>query len=67
MPFFESVDELADSIADMLGVYGAHSKNEECSDSARKMCRVCFVSVMSSRIRGSVENERLLEEVGRSR
>lgn len=66
MPFLENPDELADSIADLVGVYGAHGENDECPDDPRKTCRICFVSKIASRIRGSVENERLLEAAGRS-
>ena len=62
MPFFETVPELTDTIADLLGVYGSHNA-DDCSDDLRKMCRTCFVSVVESRIRAAVETERLLEGV----
>lgn len=54
----ETVDELADAIADMLGVYGAGpeygSHDDECD------CRNCFVIRMEDRIRNAVKNDKLL-------
>lgn len=53
MPFLETPDELADEIADCIGVYGAH--DDKCS--ANRPCRVCFVSDLTARIRASVLND----------
>lgn len=58
MPFIEYPHELAELIADLSGAYGAHSEGEECPFNLRKMCRACFVSTITDRIRNSVENER---------
>lgn len=65
MPYIERPDELADTLADLIGVYGAHDpfeKGEICPDDPRKMCRVCFVNHMTDRIRASVKNEAMLNE-----
>lgn len=59
MPFIETPTELAEALADLLGIYGAHEEDEP------KICRVCFVSDMTMRIGQSVINElRLLEKGG---
>jgi len=54
MPRTETPPDLAEELADMLGVYGAapDSHVEDCE------CRLCFTVGMSQRIRESVENER---------
>jgi len=57
MPHLETPDELADSLADKLGVYGVH--DDLCSVDP---CRVCFVSEMTQRIRDAVANEVRLAE-----
>ncbi len=56
MPYIETPNELADELADLVGVYGAHPDGAECVD-LRKMCRMCFVDVVSNRIRASVKGE----------
>lgn len=77
MPYIERVDELAEELADLIGIYGAHTEGTQCPDGLRiwteypltrhrarplaGMCRVCFVSVMSIRIRCAVENEKKLD------
>lgn len=53
MPYLETPDELAAHLADLLGIYGAHG--EQCTE--QKLCRVCWVSDMTLRIRNAVLNE----------
>jgi len=54
MPMKETPDELAESIADMSGVYGAAPVGGHDDDCA---CRLCFTVGMARRIRESVTNE----------
>lgn len=55
MPFIETPQDIAEELADALGIYGAVEEHEEsCS------CRVCFVIEMTERIRQSVENENVI-------
>ena len=58
MPNLETPDELADAIADMVGVYGACAEilDEPCAGK----CRPHFVSEMTNRIREAAANEALL-------
>jgi len=56
MPYLETPDELADHLADLLGIYGAHG--DQCTE--QKPCRVCWVPGMTERIRSSVLNEQRL-------
>ena len=58
MPYFETPSELAGEMADLIGVYGAHTEGTECPDDLRKMCRVCFVNVVTDRIKAAVKTER---------
>lgn len=60
MPNLETPDELADHIADLAGIYGAHGEEETSTCTDAKPCRVCFVSGMTDRIREAVRNEALL-------
>ena len=53
----ETVEELAEAIADMADVYGI-STFKEHEDSCE--CRVCFVLKMTERIRQAAANEKLL-------
>lgn len=55
MPNLETPEELADEIADLVGIYGGHEDGES------KTCRVCFVSGFADRIRQSVKNEERLQ------
>ena len=66
MPYIETVDELAESIADMCGVHGVPNSddinfNDDHDDKCR--CRICFVEDMKERIQQAVENGNLLKEV----
>jgi len=54
MPHAETPPDLAEDIADLLGVYGAPPETH--ADGCE--CRLCFTLGMSQRIRESVENER---------
>lgn len=58
MPYLETPEELADKLADLAGVYGAHDE-ERCSggEDLRYCCRICWVSVVQDRIREAVANE----------
>ncbi len=61
----ETVEDLVNKLADMIGVYGAcksqdpdgciHSENNICC------CRVSFSHQMEERIREAVENDKKLE------
>jgi hypothetical protein len=55
MPFIETPDELAEHIADLLGIYGIHQESEANN------CRQCFVGDLVARIKASVSNEKELE------
>lgn len=57
MPYVELPEDLAESLADSCGIYGAHDE-ETCN--ATKFCRVCWTWLMAGRIRGAVENERMM-------
>jgi hypothetical protein len=57
MPHLETPDELADFLADQVGVYGAH-EDGVCTE--QRPCRPCYVSELTARIRQSVKNEALL-------
>lgn len=54
MAYLETPDELAEDLADRLGIYGIHVDDEA------KECRMCFTMGMSKRIREAAENEKLL-------
>lgn len=55
MVALETVEELAEAIADMADVYGV-STFKEHENSCK--CRVCFVLRMTERIRQAVANEK---------
>lgn len=56
MPYLETPSELADSLADLIGIYGVHQEDE------KQNCRICFCSEMIERIKQSVINENRLRE-----
>ena len=61
MPYLETPDELADALADMLGIYGAcDSEICDCKKDGKTCCRVGFLFYMAQRIRDSVINEKLV-------
>ena len=48
MPYLETPPELADAIANMCGIYGAHD-DDVCTEA--RPCRCCFATAMAERIR----------------
>lgn len=65
MPNLETPGELADELANLMGVYGSHTPR--CGDHASLKtceCRICFVTELTARIRQSVANENLLNGHG---
>ncbi len=62
MPHLETPDELAEWVADWLGVYGSVLDDDHDARSHKaSKCRVCFVAELAQRIRDSVENEQALQ------
>ena len=67
MPYLETPSDLADHLADKLGIYS----DPRCGDTAERLdvhvddceCRVWWVPNMAERIRQAVKNERQLGEV----
>ena len=67
MPYIETVDELAESIADRFGVY------QDCTCGCQEdefafhhdecLCRFCFTGDLRLRIRAAVENEKKLPKL----
>lgn len=55
MPYVETPQDIAEEVADQIGVYGAAEEHDDDCE-----CRVCFVTGLTERIRISVENEKLL-------
>lgn len=62
----ETVPDLADKLADWLGIYGGcknlHEDDDNCTyDKCNPFCcRIGFTGAMEERIRESVENEKML-------
>lgn len=50
----ETLEDIIESLADQLGVYGGHEENET------RECRICFASDLRARIERAVEIERKL-------
>jgi hypothetical protein len=60
----ETVDELCEHLADLIGVYGCCTKaetNKDCDNENECCCRVGFMMTMPDRIREAVENDKKLE------
>jgi len=57
----ETVDDLANQIADWLGVYGCCKNGDGCDDPNPLCCRIGFMMVMPDRIRMAVLNECKME------
>lgn len=53
----ETLDDVVESLADQIGVYGAHSEDEQ------GVCRICWTSNIKERILRAVVVERALEGV----
>ncbi len=65
----ETVEDLANQIADWLGVYGcckSAEKGVDCENENPLCCRMGFMMVMKERIYNAVENEKKLEISGLS-
>lgn len=63
----ETVDELCEQLADLIGVYGcckAAVKDADCENENPCCCRTGFMMVMPDRIREAVANEQKLKEAG---
>lgn len=60
----ETVDELCEHLADLIGVYGCcrHAEsNEDCKEKMITCCRVGFMIEMPDRIRQAVINDEKLK------
>ncbi len=58
MTELETVEELAESIVDAMGIYEGFSNHPEACN-----CRICFVESMKERIYQAVENDQFLNEM----
>ena len=60
----ETVDELAESLADIAGVYGCLPDDTGFSDHPIDCkCRICFVSNITERIQQAVKNDIFLSNM----
>lgn len=63
MPQIETTDDLAETVADWLGIYGccpaqqSGAADTTCDKDGVFCCRVAFMSQFPDRIRQAVENE----------
>ena len=62
MPYIETVDELAENLATMLGIYNhglqlVHPEDDGSSHTDACECRQCWCGEMARRIRKAVANE----------
>lgn len=66
----ETVEELAEQIADWLGIYGGCKSDGDTGCTYDKnnpfCCRQGFVGAITERMREAVENEKKLESAGLS-
>ena len=79
MPYLETVEELAEALADMLGIYNqglrlvgvADAKNVEdpgTYDHADTCaCRMCWTGALAVRIRAAVTHDHLLESIAHAK
>ncbi len=60
----ETIDNLCDNLADLIGVYGSCKSTDPngCSNNDMCCCRVGFMIVLRGRILSAIENERLIDE-----
>lgn len=62
----ETVDDLANAIGDMLGIYGcckaAELGKDYCDNDNPNCCRIGFMMLMPDRIRKAVENDIKIEK-----
>ena len=64
MVHLETVEELAESLADLVGVYGCLLDDTGFSDHpADCKCRICFVSDITERIRQVMKTPSIHEEI----
>lgn len=67
----ETVDDLCEYLADLVGVYGGckHAANgkDECNEKLITCCRIGFVTEIKERIWKAVENEKLLSAMDESK
>lgn len=61
MPEIETPHELADDIANQIGVYCDHPEEGYADHEGGNMCRIDFVIDMTNRIRKAAQHERQLE------
>lgn len=54
MPYCETPEELAEALADQLGVYGPIPDSDHPDGCG---CRICFISGLADRIRSAVRSE----------
>jgi len=59
MPYYETIDELAEWIANIAGVYGCGPEDDNHPNDCK--CRICFVGDISARMREAVENENMIK------
>lgn len=57
MPYLETPAELAEWVADQVGVYGGG-----CGEQVPCNCRCCFVAELTQRIRDARDNEIFLKK-----
>lgn len=61
----ETVEDLANQVADWIGCYGCCKNAElgiDCEEKSDTCCRMGFMMVFPDRIRLAVENDKKLEE-----
>ena len=65
MTLVEIPEELAESIADMIGIHDVPTNdwNPEIHHKDNCKCRICFVSNMTKRIKDSVKAEYILNKL----
>lgn len=57
-PYIETLRELAEELADKVGIYGSHDEEEAVP------CRICWTDDLRDRMLRAVENERKLLPLG---
>lgn len=56
MPYIETLDDIVEEFADLLGVYNAHGK--DCTE--HRPCRVCWAAAIHERLVQALRNENQL-------
>lgn len=57
MPYIETVDELAESLADAVGRWGSCPDSEKASCTQTRSCRLCWTIAIKERMRQAVQRE----------